>query len=153
MKQCFKCKKEKPLVDFYSHSQMTDGYLNKCKECTKLDVRKHRAENLEETRLYDKKRARLPHRVVLNIESTKHSRKRSGYTSAHSAVARAIRNGDLKRMPCQMCGSELGVHAHHDDYSQPFNVMWLCVVHHKARHAYLNYVKAAIAKEELSYGT
>lgn len=38
-KVCFKCRDEKPLTDYYKHKQMGDGHLNKCKVCTKRDVR------------------------------------------------------------------------------------------------------------------
>lgn len=42
--------------------------------------------------------------------------------------------GDLTPQPCQRCGDAVGVHAHHDDYSQPLAVMWLCPKHHRERH-------------------
>ena len=45
----------------------------------------------------------------------------------------AIRRGRLTRQPCEVCG-EIKVHAHHDDYSLPLDVRWLCAKHHVRQH-------------------
>ena len=52
---------------------------------------------------------------------------------AHTAVSNAIRDGRLARRPCGVCGNARS-HAHHEDYSAPLDVMWLCQEHHTARH-------------------
>ena len=44
-KVCFKCEQEKPLTEFYRHKTMFDGYVGKCKECTKKDVKDNRDKN------------------------------------------------------------------------------------------------------------
>lgn len=41
MKKCLKCSEEKPLSSFYKQKGMRDGHLNKCKECTRRDVKKN----------------------------------------------------------------------------------------------------------------
>lgn len=53
---------------------------------------------------------------------------------AHRAVAAALRAGTLTRGKCEVCGS-LRVEAHHDDYSAPLMVRWLCRLHHQQHHA------------------
>jgi hypothetical protein len=53
---------------------------------------------------------------------------------AHSAVTIALKNGTLLRQPCEVCGARR-VDAHHDDYSKPLAVRWLCRKHHIAIHS------------------
>lgn len=48
----------------------------------------------------------------------------------------AIYSGNLARQPCEVCGAAK-VHAHHDDYSKPLDVRWLCFKHHMQHHAAL----------------
>ena len=77
MKKCFKCEKEKLLSEFYAHSQMFDGLLGKCKECTKKDVNKNRKENIDYYRLYDRERSKNEDRVVsVDFPSRGRNRKR-----------------------------------------------------------------------------
>lgn len=46
----------------------------------------------------------------------------------------AIRAGRLVRQPCEVCGQTSVIHAHHDDYTRPLDVRWLCLPHHVAAH-------------------
>lgn len=134
LKNCFKCKTVKPLDEFYKHGQMADGHLNKCKECTKNDANRHRQENLEKIREYDKQRAKRPERVKKNLEVSRAWRKADKRRQvAHSAVSRAIRAGKLSPEVCARCGNEKSV-AHHEDYDKPLEVIWLCQPCHKQRH-------------------
>lgn len=60
---------------------------------------------------------------------------------AHKKVENAIKSGRLTRQPCERCGSTERVHAHHDDYSKPMDVMWLCPTHHGERHRELRAIE------------
>lgn len=53
---------------------------------------------------------------------------------AHVAVGAALSRGELTKGCCEVCGSS-AVDAHHDDYSQPLKVRWLCRRHHTRLHA------------------
>jgi hypothetical protein len=53
---------------------------------------------------------------------------------ARRAVHRALASGQLVKGPCEVCGTEEGVEAHHADYSRPLDVTWLCIQHHAERH-------------------
>lgn len=47
--------------------------------------------------------------------------------------AYAIKSGKLTRRPCEKCGTAKS-EAHHEDYSKPFDVQWLCRQCHAALH-------------------
>ena len=58
MKKCFKCNIEKPIDFFYKHKAMKDGRLNKCIECTKIDVKKRSVELMKDPIEIEKERSR-----------------------------------------------------------------------------------------------
>lgn len=45
----------------------------------------------------------------------------------------ACRAGKIKRFPCEVCGLARS-EGHHDDYSKPLAVRWLCRTHHGQQH-------------------
>lgn len=57
-----------------------------------------------------------------------------GHVSARRQVRSAIESGRLERQPCECCGAQR-THAHHDDYSRPLQVRWLCRKCHDQHHA------------------
>lgn len=58
-------------------------------------------------------------------------------TRAHRIVYESIRKGELMRGPCVICGNEKA-DAHHEDYSKPLDVRWLCRYHHLQHHRGFN---------------
>ncbi len=146
MKKCFKCGDIKPTDDFYRHPSMKDGRLNKCKKCACLDafIQRRTDSSINER---ERARSRQPHRVALRKSITKKwslANKRARH--AHSAVAYALRSGKLRKTPCAMCGKEKNIHAHHQDYSKPLDVVWLCTQCHRRLHA----VFPALANSEMA---
>ena len=160
MKVCFKCFVEKPLSDFYVHKAMADGHLNKCKDCTKKDVFRHREMNLEKVREYDRNRPnreernkRVSERVLKLYKEdedfkqkvsngkrkwallNKHKRK------AQSAASNALRDGKLQRKTvCEHCNLEKKLQKHHWSYEEQhwLDVIWLCTSCHGKEHKRLN---------------
>lgn len=51
----------------------------------------------------------------------------------HFRVSRAVKRGDLTRLPCEVCAAPI-TEGHHDDYGKPLEVRWLCRAHHSQQH-------------------
>jgi hypothetical protein len=161
MKACFKCLEVKPLNQFYKHPMMADGHLGKCKDCAKRDVYENREKRRDYYMEYDRNRPNAAERTKLNAarlktERGKEQRKKANANrrarhplkyAANVMAGNAIRDGRLIRQPCEVCGGTDKIHAHHEDYTKPFDVNWLCMAHHVARHKQLNAERRAAAKE------
>lgn len=148
MKKCGICKTNQDDSNFHKRKASIDGLSAKCRGCQKA---------------YDKARASHPHRVKARAEyaqteaglashrkaSRKWQSRNKGQSyeitkayrknnpnkyRAHRKIAYAIKIGDLVRMPCETCGATENIHGHHDDYSRPLNVRWLCSKHHNEWH-------------------
>lgn len=52
---------------------------------------------------------------------------------ARAAVGHALRDGKMEKQSCIDCGSEES-QSHHEDYSKPLDVTWLCRSCHESRH-------------------
>lgn len=52
---------------------------------------------------------------------------------ARLALTSAVHSGKIKRRPCEVCGDPKS-HGHHEDYSKPLEVKWLCRNHHQEIH-------------------
>lgn len=143
MKTCICCGTDKALDEFYVHPRMKDGRLGRCKVCHRAAMEERR-KRLESTDVAWTLAERERHRAKtakarkegrcrkLSLEEARErTRKfRNKYpekTRAHRAVAYALRTKKMTRQPCH-CGAR--AQAHHEDYSKPLDVMWLCPKHH-----------------------
>lgn len=140
MKTCFKCHESKELSEFYAHKAMKDGHLNKCKACTKNDVKANTAEHADYYRAYD--RARHYNGTKPRYSTNGSPRAKDEWAkrnpekrAAHKAVGNAVRSGLLvKPDVCSRCREPGVLHGHHEDYSRQLDVEWLCRNCHGREH-------------------
>lgn len=149
---CTKCKIEKSEDEFYPDKKKKNGLQSWCKSCCynlnkewvknnserRNEVyRKWCKNNLEKIEKYkpkkreidkiNKRRYRKEH-PELWIENRK-----KYWKNAYQIVYKALKTGKLKKKPCEACGKKKA-HAHHEDYDKPFEIKWLCPLHHKQYH-------------------
>lgn len=147
MKICKKCGESKALNKFSKDKRGPSGRTGTCQKCQTKRQKLWRDNNIEKVRA--KKREYRAKNKDMFMESGKKYRANNKEASrnstrkyrmnnkekyiAHGAVKSAIRSGKMKKMPCVICGDIKSV-AHHEDYSKPLEVVFLCRKHHVERH-------------------
>lgn len=131
MKVCSCCKAEKDLSFFQKRAASKDGLTASCKSCLKERdrVRDQKPERKAFKEAYCAGRGKQKANEAKARWLNGNPKKRK----AHNLVWSAIRKGEIKQLPCEICGANKAV-AHHDDYDKPLTVRFLCPVHHEEWH-------------------
>jgi hypothetical protein len=103
----------------------------------KLEISKSKARN-KANRERINNLARLKYatpegKAIIDAREKRYKEKNRNRLDAKWAVRYAIVKGELNRMPCVKCGNPKS-EAHHEDYSKPLEVIWLCKKHHEEHH-------------------
>ena len=138
MKRCKHCGELKPLTEFYPNKTSRGGRRADCVSCCRARKLKERLRDPELIRARsrakywaDPEKAR---QAQLDRDTTR-IRKRGDRRRelVRMRTNYAVRSGKLTRQPCEVCGDPKS-QAHHNDYSKPLEVRWLCSQHHGEQH-------------------
>ena len=135
-KRCTWCKEMKPMHEFHKDRSKPDGHVFRCKGCKSMKSA-HRAyylKNRERILQVSKLRSQTEEgRRTIRKSSRKYQKKNPEKKKAHSRFYERIRHGKLARERCLFCWTHLA-EAHHEDYSKPLEVTWLCRRCHNFLH-------------------
>jgi hypothetical protein len=146
MKTCTVCGIEKPLEDF-AWKKLNVRRDAQCKKCRYQKQRTPENIILQKER-YSKYRAseygKQKHkerckkfRATENFKAAieKYRTNNPEKRSAQIAIMNALASGKIVRPSvCSICGVECKPEAHHFDYAQPLNVLWVCKQCHSDFH-------------------
>lgn len=113
-------------------------YMIIYKDRKKVYSKKYREKNKSKISIYYsdwyKKNGRT--RSLKELESIKIWRKMNPEKiSAQRKLRQAVKNGIIKKpLECSICHKKVYLNAHHDDYTKPLNVRWVCAKCHKNIH-------------------
>jgi len=131
MKLCSKCKinevTKTPTKHKYGHYYCDQCYSKASVESAK----KHKETKYKNNSKYSKSdKGKIAHSKA----SKKYSEANKDKRRASNKVLTALRNGSLTKEHCSVCGYPKAS-VHHEDYTNPLEVIWLCHLHHMERHS------------------
>jgi hypothetical protein len=132
LKQCSRCKESKPTDCFGVHRSKPDGLATWCRDCKKAHSKATRAV-YRKARLETQRKWQAANREKLIEYDRKYAKKHPDKYKARQILKQEIKMGRIERKPCEVCG-EVKVDGHHDDYTKPLEVRWLCRAHHTEAH-------------------
>lgn len=133
-KVCSSCGREKPLSEFNKCRCKKDGLQDRCRECFST-YNKERYSSAPER--FKKAASEYREENIENVFATRMEmcRRNPSHKNAGMALSYALKLGYIEKPDhCLGCGrpdSESRVTAHHNDYSKPLEVVWVCSKCHR----------------------
>lgn len=138
---CNICLKDKPLGAMCKSTQVKSGRSPRCKECYNAKLKAERLDPINGPLRRAKDRAKAARRRLRGHKKKKLPEQSRRYQvkyykanqtkiKCRTAFNYAILTGKIARGPCEVCGSTTKIEGHHEDYSKPLEVNWLCKEHH-----------------------
>lgn len=138
-KKCFKCNEEKLLSEFYKHSAMADGYLGKCKSCTKTDTKNLYDKKMQSPDFHEKEKARGRSKYyrLYRYKKIAPDMKKIYIEKHNSKYPEKI----IARNMSQNINAPAGCEKHHWNYNKGYelNVLFLTTKEHYLLHRHIIY--------------
>jgi hypothetical protein len=137
-KRCPSCGLTKPIADFNRNRTRPDGYASSCRLCANAMHATYMAtrRTTYSDPSYDPGAYYRRYKPRLSAYRDQWAARYPERKFAHKAVERALRSGRLtKPTACERCGTTGRLEGHHPDYTQPLQVIWLCVTCHRRQTA------------------
>jgi len=133
--QCRTCSQIKSANQFYRDPRSVSGVKGDCIECFKQKSREYGRSNRDVRREWMKLKMQHDPAYARKIRDANNAQKKK-FKEKHAArmrLRRAVKSGRVVKLPCEVCGNPIS-QGHHDDYSKPLEVRWLCQTHHSIVH-------------------
>jgi hypothetical protein len=130
-KYCRGCKETRPVSFFHPRKDRPCGYYASCRLCVNKRGALYKRKNFERIKQKFKPKKRPASKRMEDFQKMKE--KFPEKIMARTICRNAVALGKLKRLSCEECG-EGKSQAHHEDYSKPLDVKWLCRKHHAIIH-------------------
>ena len=134
--KCSFCEEYKTIDDFSKVKSTTRGRAYICRHCMRKTKRDYYVGNRDKmltasANVYQKNLANI------KIRHRQYEKAHPEKRRAKSVVRRALKKGIITRPgECSNCAMPCKPDGHHDDYSRPLKVRWLCrschTIHHQA---------------------
>lgn len=101
---------------------------------------KERTPEIKQKAIFITQKYREKNKEKYNLYQREYLKKNKKY-SANKIVYYAVKLGILsKPEKCEICNEKKDLQGHHENYSKPLEVKWLCRICHCKQHGKLNYL-------------